>query len=69
MGPNAFVCIVGVDNIDTYIEKAKNAGGIVAMEKMQVPKVGWLAYFKDPDGNLFGMIQPVPTGNTGPEMK
>lgn len=58
VGPNAFVCIVGVDNIDTYIAKAKKAGGTIAMEKMQVPKVGWLVYSKDPDGNLFGMIQP-----------
>ena len=58
VGPNAFVCIVAVDNIDTYIGKAKEAGGIVAMEKMDVPKVGKLAYFKDPDGNLFGIIEP-----------
>ncbi|HEY4516945.1 MAG TPA: VOC family protein [Candidatus Paceibacterota bacterium] len=58
VGPNAFVCIVGVDNIDTYYDKAKAAGGIVAMDKMDVPHVGKLAYFKDPDGNLFGIIQP-----------
>ena len=58
VGPNAFVCIVGVDNIDTYIEKAKKAGGVMHMEKMDVPNVGQLAYFADPDGNLFGMIQP-----------
>ncbi|HEY4526235.1 hypothetical protein A2765_06430 [Candidatus Kaiserbacteria bacterium RIFCSPHIGHO2_01_FULL_56_24] len=58
VGPNAFVCIVGVDNIDTYFDKAKNAGGIVAMDKTPIPHVGTVAYFKDPDGNLFGMIQP-----------
>jgi len=58
VGPNAFVCIVGVDNIDMYIEKAKKAGGTMHMEKMDVPNVGQLAYFADPDGNLFGMIQP-----------
>ena len=55
---NAFVCIIGVDNIDAYIEKAQSAGGTVALDKMQVPTVGWLVYFKDPDGNLFGMLQP-----------
>jgi len=59
-GVNAFVCIIGVDNIDTYIEKVKKAGGTVAMEKMDVPTVGLLAYFKDPEGNLFGIIQPDP---------
>jgi len=60
VGPNAFVCIIGVDNIDVYFEKAKKAGGVVAMDKMDVPNVGKLAYFKDPDGNLFGIIEPAP---------
>jgi predicted enzyme related to lactoylglutathione lyase len=58
VGPNAFVCIVGVDNLDTYYDKAKKAGGTAATDKMDVPKVGRIAYVKDPDGNLFGMIQP-----------
>ncbi|HEY4520827.1 MAG TPA: VOC family protein [Candidatus Paceibacterota bacterium] len=60
VGPNAFVCIVGVDDIDAYIEKAKKAGGTMHMEKMDVPHVGQLAYFTDPDGNLFGIIEPAP---------
>ena len=59
VGPNAFVCIVAVDDIDAYIEKATKAGGTVHMEKMDVPGVGKLAYFADPDGNLFGMLQPL----------
>lgn len=57
---NAFVCIVSVDDIDKYIDRAKKAGGTVALEKMDVPKVGLLVYFKDPDGNTFGMLQPSP---------
>lgn len=59
---NAFVCIIAVDNIDAYIEKAKAAGGTIALEKMEVPKVGLLVYFKDPDNNLFGMLQPDMSG-------
>ena len=62
VGPNAFVCIVGVDNIDTYMEKAKKAGGVMHMDKMHVPHVGHVAYFADPSGNLFGMIQPEMPG-------
>jgi len=58
-GPvNAFVCTVTVNNLDSYIEKVKAAGGSIALEKMQVPGVGWLAYVKDPEGNIFGMLQP-----------
>ena len=55
---NAFVCTIGVDNIDTYIDKVKKAGGTIAFDKMDVPGVGWLAYCKDPEGNIFGMLQP-----------
>lgn len=56
---NAFVCTIGVDDIDAYINKAKNAGATTALDKMEVPGVGWLAYMKDPEGNIFGMLQPT----------
>jgi predicted enzyme related to lactoylglutathione lyase len=55
---NAFVCVIGVDNIDLYIEKVKTAGGTIAVDKMKVPGVGDLAYAKDLEGNIFGMLQP-----------
>ena len=55
---NAFVCTISVDNLDTYIDKVKNAGGTMALDKMDVPGVGWLAYCKDPEENIFGMLQP-----------
>jgi hypothetical protein len=55
---NAFVCTIQVDDIDVYIEKVKKAGGTLALDKMDVPEVGKLAYCKDIDGNLFGMLQP-----------
>lgn len=58
VGPNAFVCIVGVDDINAYVEKAKSAGGIPHTDIMEIPQVGKIAYMMDPDGNLFGMIQP-----------
>ncbi|MBX4192109.1 VOC family protein [Candidatus Parcubacteria bacterium] len=58
MSPMAFVCIVGVDNIDTYIEKARTAGGKEHMPKTPIPGVGIVAYYADLEGNIFGMIQP-----------
>ena len=56
---NAFVITVDVDDIDASIKKAESggAGAIVCVPKMAVPGVGWLAYIKDPDGNIFGMMQ------------
>ena len=55
---NAYVCTISVDNLDNYIEKVKNAGGTMALDKMDVPGVGLLAYCKDVDENIFGMLQP-----------
>lgn len=54
---NAFVITVDVDDIDDAVARGKAAGGSVALPKMPVPGIGWLAYLKDPDGNIFGMMQ------------
>ena|SRR6202035_1380128 len=55
---NAFVCTIEVINIDETLKKIEAAGGTVATEKMEVPGVGTLAYRKDPEGNIFGVLQP-----------
>ena len=55
---NAFVCTIAVDDIDAYIAKTEKAGGAVSIEKANVPNVGWLVYMKDPENNIFGMLQP-----------
>ncbi len=57
---NAYVCIIGVKNIDEILRKVDAAGGTVATEKMDVPDVGLLAYRKDPEGNIFGILEPSP---------
>ena len=54
---NAFVCTVGVGDLDTMVTKLTELGGQVALPKMPIPTVGWLAYGKDTEGNLFGMLQ------------
>jgi hypothetical protein len=55
---NAYVCTIEVENIDETLEKIAKAGGTIALEKMEVPGVGLLAYRKDPEGNIFGVLQP-----------
>jgi predicted enzyme related to lactoylglutathione lyase len=57
---NAYICIISVENIDEAIGKVQTAGGIEALAKMDVPHVGKLAYYKDPEGNIFGMLEPAP---------
>jgi predicted enzyme related to lactoylglutathione lyase len=57
---NAYICTVSVDNVDTALANAKKLGGGLAMEKFAVPKVGWLGYFTDTEGNLVGAMQNDP---------
>jgi predicted enzyme related to lactoylglutathione lyase len=55
---NAFVSTVQVASLDESFAKALSLGTSGALAKMPIPGVGWLAYVKDPDGNLLGLMQP-----------
>jgi predicted enzyme related to lactoylglutathione lyase len=59
---SAFVVTIGVDDLDAAMTRATGIGGtdIVCVPKMAVPGIGWLAYIKDPDGNVLGMMQADP---------
>jgi predicted enzyme related to lactoylglutathione lyase len=62
----AYVCTIDVANLDESIAAAEANGGKQAIPKWQIPGVGWLAYYKDTEGNIFGMLQPeVRQGKTG----
>lgn len=67
MGPNppameptpviAFVCTMMVADLDAAVAKAESLGGVTAMAKMPVGGMGWLAYVKDPESNILGLMQ------------
>jgi len=50
--------VADLDATQAAIEKA---GGTCAVPKMAIPTVGWLAYFKDLDGHIFGAMQMDPS--------
>ena len=54
----AYVCTIGVDDLDATAATVEANGGTVAVPKMPIPGMGWLAYYKDTEGNIFGMMQP-----------
>jgi predicted enzyme related to lactoylglutathione lyase len=58
---NAYVCTIGVASVDDTLATVKASGGTIALEKMPVPGIGWLAYAKDTEGNIFGVLQPDQT--------
>jgi predicted enzyme related to lactoylglutathione lyase len=46
---------IQVDSIEQTIEAVTRAGGKLAMPKMAIPGVGWLAYCTDTEGGMFGI--------------
>jgi predicted enzyme related to lactoylglutathione lyase len=48
---------IDVPSVDEFVKKVVENGGTIVVAKHAVPGVGWLAYFKDPEGNMFGMMQ------------
>jgi len=54
---NAHVCAVDVPRLDDYPDRAIRAGGQVVVPKMAISGVGWLAYCKDTEGNVFGTME------------
>ncbi len=52
-----------VKDLDTTTNKIVQAGGQIVVPKMAIPSVGWLAYFKDPDGNIHGLYQEDPSAH------
>ena len=57
MGRRGGVCTVDVRSVDDTVEALQKLNGTIAMPKMAVAGVGWLAYGKDPEGNIFGVMQ------------
>lgn len=48
---------IDVPSVDEAVTDVENNGGRVAVPKMAIPGVGWLAYCLDTEGNMFGMMQ------------
>jgi predicted enzyme related to lactoylglutathione lyase len=56
---------VDVQDIDALLNKVKANGGQIIVQKGAVAGVGWLAYCKDVEGTVFGMMQMDPNAGSG----
>ena len=54
---NAFVCTVDVAALDAMVKRVTDLRGSIALPRMPIPTVGWLAYAKETEGNIFGIMQ------------
>jgi hypothetical protein len=48
---------INVSSIDESPDKIGEIGGKILMPKTTIAGVGYPAYFKDPEGNVFGVIE------------
>ena len=58
-GVIAYVCTIHVDDIQATEKKIEDCGGEQVVDRHEIPDVGQLSYFKDPEGNIFGALQPA----------
>ena len=57
---SSFVNSIKVPSCDAAIAAVTANGGTIALPKMPIPAMGWLAYAKDTEGNIFGVMQDDP---------
>lgn len=48
---------IDVPSADEFVDKIVKAGGNVVVPKMTVPRVGYMAYCQDTEGNTFGIME------------
>lgn len=51
---------MNVSNVDEIVATVEKNGGQCVLPKMPIPTVGWLAYCKDTEGHIFGVMQNDP---------
>lgn len=52
---------IAVESVDASIERITAAGGAIVLPKTAIPGVGWMAYFRDPDGHIHGIMSQDPS--------
>lgn len=55
--PQPITNTIDVASVDKAVQAVEAHGGKIVFPKSPVPGVGWLAYFKDTEGNIFGMME------------
>ena len=48
---------IDVKNLDQTLKDVEAHGGTILRPRMAVPSVGWMAYIKDTEGNIFGLME------------
>jgi hypothetical protein len=56
--PSQFVTpFISVPSVDEYAARVQASGGTIIQPKMAIPGIGYLAAFRDTEGNTVGMLE------------
>ena len=53
--PGNMTLYVNVDDLAAYRKRIVAAGGKICIEEQEVPGMGWLSLFTDPEGRMMGL--------------
>ena len=51
--------VIAVDDINEHVRRISEAGGNVLNKPMEIPGIGMYASFRDTEGNVCSILQPV----------
>lgn len=57
---------ITVDDLSSVTDRVRTLGAQLVGDRVTIPNVGELQYAQDPEGNLFGMLQPVVAPTVSP---
>jgi len=58
--PGNMLFYILVDDLAAYRDKIAAAGGQIHVAEQEVPGMGWLSLFTDPEGRMMGLWKPQP---------
>lgn len=58
---NGYTVTIKVISCVATVASIVGSGGSIAVPLMPIPAMGWLAFAKDTEGNIFGVMQDDPT--------
>jgi predicted enzyme related to lactoylglutathione lyase len=67
--PGNMLFYVGVDDLAKYRKKIVAGGGKIHVEEQEVPGIGWLCLFTDPEGRMNGIFKPNMAAKRKPARK
>jgi predicted enzyme related to lactoylglutathione lyase len=58
--PGTLLAYIFTHDIEGTLKRIVAAGGKIALERMEIPGMGWFALFTDPTGNTVGLFTDQP---------